>query len=95
LSGCGKVGGVVERCGGPSPGTCTLLHVISVELRDSHGRPAIGLHAGAGETIDRFSLLVPAGRYTLESTVAGQRIERSVDVRIRHTTRANLIAQIE
>ncbi|MHB8694906.1 MAG: hypothetical protein ACYDHH_27040 [Solirubrobacteraceae bacterium] len=95
LSGCGKVSGVVERCGGPYPGTCMLLHVVSVDLRDSRGRPALSLHAGAGETIDRFSLLVPAGRYTLESTVAGQRIERSVDVQVRHTTRANLIAQIK
>lgn len=92
---CAKVSGVVERCGGPAPGTCSLAHVVSVELLDSRGRLLTGVQAATGHTIDRFLLLYPApGRYTLETRVAGYRVKRLVNLRLGHTVRANLIEPI-
>lgn len=93
LTGCGTVKGVAERCGGPAPGACSLARVETVNARGPRGQGA-GAQAAAGKTIDSFSLLLPAGRYVLESTVDGQRIKRSIDVRARQTLHVNLVDQI-
>jgi hypothetical protein len=94
LTGCGTVAGHIERCGGPAPGRCRPRRVESVSLLNSRGRPAISFHAGAGKPINRFSLLAPAGRYTLQTTVDKGRIARSIMIRAGEVTKENLIEPI-
>jgi hypothetical protein len=88
--------GRVERCGGPAPGLCISQRVDSVSLLNPQGQLATSLNAGAGKTIDRFSMLINApGQYMLETKVDGYVVKRNVTLRLRHTVHANLIESIK
>jgi hypothetical protein len=95
-TGCARVHGRVERCGGPAPGRCEPAHVRSVSLLNSRGRVIrrdIARHDGS---LSRFSLIVKhPGRYTLRADIAGTRVTRPVDLRTGHLTAANLTLQIK
>lgn len=92
---CAKVRVVVEQCGGPAPGKCSIVPIVSVRLFDARGRPVTAEFAGRGHKLTSFLLMTPfAGRYRLGTTVDGDRIERSVRLRLGHTVRAALIQPI-
>jgi hypothetical protein len=94
-SGCARVHGRLERCGGPAPGRCRAAHARSVSLIDSRGRVATKEAAGRGGTLSRFSLAAEApGRYTLRADIAGTPVIHSVQLRTGHSVLANLILQV-
>jgi hypothetical protein len=92
---CAKVSVVVEQCGGPAPGRCWIVPVVSVGLFDTGGQSVTMEHAGTGQKLDSFSLLTPVpGRYLLETTVDGYRVKRSIELRLGHTLRTKLIEPV-
>lgn len=92
---CAKVKAVVEQCGGPSPGRCRIVPVVSIGLFRPGGRQVIAEYAAAGHKRDSFLMMTPnPGRYLIGATVDGQRIKHSITLRLGHTVRAKLITQI-
>jgi hypothetical protein len=95
LSGCARVTGRVQECGGPQ-GRCHVVGFIQVSLLDSRGRLVMAEHSGAsGSLLRHFKMLYPgSGAYTLETKLIGERATRVVRLRRGHTLDVNLVIPI-
>jgi hypothetical protein len=96
LSGCAKIRGRVEECGGPS-NRCWVVGFVQVGLLNRRGQLVTGEHSGTtGPRLRSFSLLYPGtGMYTVETKLIGKRATHRVSLRPGRTLTVNLVIPIK
>jgi hypothetical protein len=94
-SGCAKVRGHVEECGGPS-NRCWVVGFVQVSLLDQRDQVVTAEHSGTtGPRLRSFVLLYPgSGTYTVETKLIGERTMRRVRLRRGQTLTVNLVIPV-
>ncbi len=94
-SGCAKVNGRVEECGGPS-NRCRVVGFVQVALLDLRGHLVTAEHSGSvGPRLRSFSLLYPgSGMYTVETRLIGEWAMKMIRLRRGRTLTVNLVIPI-
>ena len=97
VSGCAKVSGRVEECGGPTSRRCRVAGFVQVALLDRRGQLVTAEHSGTvGPRLRRFSPLYPgSGIYILETKLIGERVTTRIRLRRGHTLNVNLVIPIK
>jgi hypothetical protein len=85
-----RVVGTVRRCGGPSPGRCTLQHARVSMLSAGHGIVARGTTWRG-----HFAFRVRPGRYTVVAMTDGMRLRRLVRARARAVLTLSLVFDVK
>lgn len=95
-SGCAKIRGRVEECGGPS-NRCQVAGFVQVALLDRPGKLVTAERSGTtGPRLRSFSLLYPgSGTYMVEGELIGERATKRVRLGPGRTLTVNLVIPIK